>query len=64
MIKLKLALEPNYEMAAPGCDFIFNIHAAHTSCLTILAENLHLSPMLTMEIYRAPQIPTRRLSIR
>jgi hypothetical protein len=30
MIRLQLSLELDYEVFAPGCVFIFNIHAAHT----------------------------------
>jgi hypothetical protein len=28
MIRLRLALELDYDVAETGCDFIFNIHAA------------------------------------
>ena len=42
MIRLKLAIELDYDIAAPS-DFIFNIHAAHTERQQVLAENLVLS---------------------
>lgn len=63
MIKLKLAIELNYEIAAPGCDFVFNIHAAQTQCQTILTENLKLSQDLAVNIYRAPESGNRYLRI-
>ncbi|WP_291524361.1 hypothetical protein [Acidithiobacillus sp.] len=31
MIRLRLSLALSYEVNAPGSDFIFNIHAAHTN---------------------------------
>lgn len=63
MVKLKLALELNYEIAAPGCDFIFNIHAAQTQCQSIVAENLHLSQPLASDIYCAPENGNRYLRV-
>ena len=63
MIKLKLALELNYEIAAPGCDFIFNIHAAQTPCQAIVAENLQLSQALATDIYQAPESGNRYLRV-
>ncbi len=63
MIKLKLALELNYEIAAPGGDFIFNIHAAHTSCQAVVTENLQLSQSLAPTIYRAPETGNRYLCV-
>ncbi len=63
MVKLKLALELNYDIVAPGCDFIFNIHAAQTQCQTILTESLHLNQTLPSEIYRAPESGNRYLRL-
>jgi len=54
MIKLKLSIELNYEIIQPGCDFIFNIHAAHTRSQTVVQENLYLSQPLTPDIYADP----------
>ena len=42
MIRLKLAIELDYDVAAPS-DFIFNIHAAHTERQQVLDECLSLS---------------------
>ena len=43
MIRLRLSLELDYEIAPPSCDFIFNIHAARTECQHVLQENLQIS---------------------
>lgn len=63
MIKLKLDLELNYEIAAPGCDFVFNIHAAQTQSQTIVTENLQLSQDLAVNMYRAPESGNRYLRL-
>jgi transglutaminase-like putative cysteine protease len=63
MIKLKLALELNYDIAQQGCDFVFNIHAAHTPCQSVVAENLQLNQALTWDIYRAPDSGNRYLRL-
>lgn len=64
MIKLKLALELNYHIAHPGCDFIFNVHAARTRCQAVLTEHLSLSQALPSNIYRAPESGNRYLRVR
>ncbi len=43
MIRLRLALELDYEVLPPGGDFIFNIHAAHTERQRVLQEHLQLN---------------------
>ncbi|WP_280154374.1 transglutaminase family protein [Piscinibacter sp. XHJ-5] len=43
MIRLRLALELGYDIAEPGCDFIFNIHAAHTDQQRVVEEWLTIS---------------------
>jgi transglutaminase-like putative cysteine protease len=51
MIKLKLAVELNYDISPPGCDFIFNIHAARTPSQQVIEENLQISQPVTPELY-------------
>lgn len=51
MIRLQLDLELNYEIAAPGCDFIFNLHAARTSCQQVFDEQLRLSQVIEPELF-------------
>jgi len=43
MIRLRLSLELDYDIFEPGCDFIFNIHAAHTERQRVVDETLTLS---------------------
>lgn len=43
MLRLRLALELDYDIADPGCDFIFNVHAAHTDRQRVVEERLTLS---------------------
>ena len=43
MIRLRLALELDYDVGEHGCDIIFNIHAAHTELQRVVQEWLTLS---------------------
>ena len=43
MVRLKFSIELNYQVADAGCDFIFNIHAAHTRNQVVSDERLELS---------------------
>ena len=43
MIRLRLSLELDYVIGEPGCDFVFNIHAAHTARQRVVEEALTLS---------------------
>jgi transglutaminase-like putative cysteine protease len=63
MVKLKLALELNYAIAPPGCDFIFNIHAAHTQSQVIVEENLLVSQSIASDMYRDPWSGNRYLRV-
>ena len=44
--RIDLQVELSYEVAAPGADFVFNIHAARTPSQTLSAEQLVLSQAL------------------
>ena len=61
MIKLQLSLELNYEILQPGCDFIFNIHAAHTRAQNVVRENLTISQPITPDIYSDPTSGNRNM---
>lgn len=63
MIKLQLSLELNYEILQPGCDFIFNIHAAHTRAQNVVQENLTISQPITPDIYSDPTSGNRNMRI-
>ena len=54
MIRLQLALELDYQVASPGCDFIFNIHAARTARQQVQDESLQLSQNLAYTIDTDP----------
>ena len=54
MIRLQLALELDYQVASPGCDFIFNIHAARTARQQVLDESLQLSQNLAYTVDTDP----------
>jgi transglutaminase-like putative cysteine protease len=61
MIKLQLSLELNYEILQPGCDFIFNIHAAHTRAQNVVQENLYISQPITPDVYCDPTSGNRNM---
>lgn len=63
MIRLGLALDLAYDIAEPGCDFIFNIHAAHTARQQVLEESLTLSQNLQPHIETDPATLNRYLRI-
>ena len=50
MIRIELQVQLNYEVDAPGADFVFNIHAAYTACQTIAAESLVVSQPVAVQI--------------
>ena len=54
MIRLQLALALDYLVASPGCDFIFNIHAARTARQQVLDESLQLSQNLAYTVDTDP----------
>lgn len=39
-LRLKFSIELNYDIDPPGCDFIFNIHAAQTPHQIVVSESL------------------------
>lgn len=43
MTRLRLSIALDYDVAAPGCDFVFNIHAAQTDRQRVTDEALRLS---------------------
>lgn len=63
MVRLKLSLELNYEIIDPQCDFIFNIHAAHTSSQIVLTEQLALSQAVQPEMYTDPSTHNRYMRV-
>ena len=63
MIHLELSLELDYDIAAPGCDFIFNIHAANTPRQQVRHESLSLSQNLPARVDIDPATLNRYLRV-
>ena len=61
MVRLKFSIALNYAVAAPGCDFIFSIHAAQTPHQTVVSELLKISQPVEPNIYTDPATHTRFL---
>jgi transglutaminase-like putative cysteine protease len=64
MVRLKLSLELNYDIGEHGGDFIFNVHAAHTPCQVVVAEQLSISQPLPAEVHTDPGTRNRYLRTR
>src|SRR5436190_15022605 len=63
MVRLRLALELDYDIAEPGCDFIFNIHAAHTERQRVIEEALTLSQDVPPRVETDPSTRNRYLRV-
>jgi transglutaminase-like putative cysteine protease len=64
MVRLELSTQLGYEVLDAGCDFIFNIHAAHTARQTVVHESLQLSQNLPVSYYTDPATQNRFLRVR
>lgn len=64
MVRLKFSIELNYDIAPPGCDFIFNIHAAQTHHQTVVSESLNISQTLVSDLYTDLVTHTRFLRLK
>ncbi len=64
MIRLQLSLELDYEVSAPGCDFIFNIHVAHTERQRVVDEALTLSQDVVPNVETDPATRNRYMRVR
>jgi transglutaminase-like putative cysteine protease len=63
MVRLQFSIELAYDIDAPGCDFIFSIHAAQTAHQRVIAESLQLSQPLQQSLYTDPVTHTRYLRL-
>jgi transglutaminase-like putative cysteine protease len=63
MIRLRLSIELDYVIAEPGCDFIFNVHAAHTERQRVLQEELVLSQDVRRLLQTDPATGNRYLRV-
>lgn len=63
MIRLRLALQLDYQVLGPGSDFIFNIHAAQTERQHVLQENLVLNQNVATQVDTDPVTLNRFLRV-
>ena len=63
MVRLRFSIELNYDVSAPGGDFIFNIHAARTSRQVIVHEALGLSQSVQYALDEDPATRNRCLRL-
>lgn len=63
MVRLQFSVELNYDIAPPGGDFIFNIHAARTPQQTVVQENLRVSQAVPYDIATDPVSRNRYLRL-
>ncbi len=52
--RVELQVDLSYEVAAPGADFVFNVHAAHTPSQRLSAEKLVLNPAGASQTHTDP----------
>ncbi len=64
MVRLKFSIVLQYDIDAPGSDFIFNIHAAQTSHQIVVSETLDISQALVPNLYTDPVTHTRYLRLK
>jgi len=64
MIRLEFAIELKYEIADNPADFVFNIHAAHTSWQSVFAEALSLSQPVETAMHADAAFGSRYLRFR
>ncbi len=64
MLRLKFSIRLNYEIDQPGCDFIFNIHAAQTPQQLVVSESLAVSQNLPSTTHTDPVTDTRFLRLK
>ena len=64
MVRLKFSIALQYDIDAPGSDFIFNIHAAQTAHQIVVSETLGISQPLVPNLYTDPVTHTRYLRLK
>lgn len=64
MIRLDLQIDLTYQIDQYGADFVFNIHAAHTRCQIIAAENLWLNQPIVPQMHTDPATGNRYMRLR
>lgn len=62
-IRIEFAIDLAYQIAPPGADFVFNLHAAHTRHQTVLSEQMQVHPAVRTEVLADPQTGNRCLRL-
>lgn len=63
LVRIELSIDLIYEVAAPGADFVFNIHGAHTRCQVVRSERLDISQPLLPLVFTDPVSHNRYLRL-
>ena len=63
MIRLQLSIQLDYEVCGADCDFVFNIHAAHTARQRVVDELLTLNPSVPWRVESDPATGNRYLRL-
>lgn len=61
--RIELQVDLNYEIAAPGADFVLNIHAANTPSQSLSAERLVLNQSMEPQMYTDPVTRNRYMRL-
>ena len=61
--RIELQVDLTYEVAAPGADFVFNVHAAQTPSQSLSAERLVLKPAVESRTHTDPATGNRYLRL-
>jgi transglutaminase-like putative cysteine protease len=64
MTRLQISIALDYQVFDPGCDFIFNIHAARTNQQIVLDESLSLSQNVPYTVDTDPATHNRYLRLK
>lgn len=61
--RIQLRVELGYEVAAPGADFLFNVHAAQTPSQSLSGESLALSQPAMAQMHTDPMTGNRCMRV-
>jgi transglutaminase-like putative cysteine protease len=64
MIRIELQIQLRYDVAPPGADFVFNVHAARTPWQSVWAESLALSQNVQPQFHDDPVTGSRFMRLR
>jgi transglutaminase-like putative cysteine protease len=63
MVRIELAIDLQYDIAAPGADFVFNVHCAHTRSQVVYTEHMQINQQVIPELYTDPISHNRYLRL-